>query len=217
MAAAQVSEEIAEEAGRLAVGILGGTGDQGRGLGRRLAMAGNRVIIGSRDAGRAEAAAATIGSPPQVTGAANEDVALAADLVIAAVPWEGHIDLLARLAGALEGKIVVDCVNPIGFDSRGCYPLPVAEGSAAEQAATVLPGSTVVGAFHHVSAVLVLGEDRHATDLVQALAERIPGVRGVYAGRLRNCGQVEAFTANLVAINRRYKAHAGLRITDIGP
>ena len=231
MAAAQVSEEIAEEAGRLAVGILGGTGDQGRGLGRRLAMAGNRVIIGSRDAGRAEAAAATIGSPPQVTGAANEDVALAADLVIAAVPWEGHIDLLARLAGALEGKIVVDCVNPIGFDSRGCYPLRVAEGSAAEQAAAVLPGSTVVGAFHHVSAVLlldpeietidldvlVLGEDRHATDLVQALAERIPGVRGVYAGRLRNCGQVEAFTANLVAINRRYKAHAGLRITDIGP
>lgn len=231
MAAAQVSEEIAEEAGRLAVGILGGTGDQGRGLGRRLAMAGNRVIIGSRDAGRAEAAAATIGSPPQVTGAANEDVALAADLVIAAVPWEGHIDLLARLAGALEGKIVVDCVNPIGFDSRGRYPLPVAEGSAAEQAAAVLPGSTVVGAFHHVSAVLlldpevetidldvlVLGDDRHATDLVQALAERIPGVRGVYAGRLRNCGQVEAFTANLVAINRRYKAHAGLRITDIGP
>jgi 8-hydroxy-5-deazaflavin:NADPH oxidoreductase len=231
MAAAQVSEEIAEEAGRLAVGILGGTGDQGRGLGRRLAMAGNRVIIGSRDAGRAEAAAATIGSPPQVTGAANEDAASAADLVIAAVPWEGHIDLLARLAGPLEGKIVVDCVNPIAFDSRGCYPLTVTEGSAAEQAAAALPGSTVVGAFHHVSAVLlldpevetidldvlVLGDDRRATDLVQALAERIPGVRGVYAGRLRNCGQVEAFTANLVAINRRYKAHAGLRITDIGP
>src|ERR1700733_8723305 len=231
MAAAQVSGGITEEAGRLAVGILGGTGAQGRGLGRRRAMAGNRVIIGSRDAGRAEAAAATIGSPPQVTGAANEDVALAADLVIAAVPWEGHIDLLARLAGALEGKIVVDCVNPIGFDSRGCYPLAVAEGSAAEQAAAVLPGSTGGGAFHHVSAVLlldpeietidldvlVLGDDRHATDLVQALAERIPGVRGVYAGRLRNCGQVEAFTANLVAINRRYKAHAGLRITDIGP
>ncbi len=172
-------------------------------------MAGNRVIIGSRDAGRAEAAAATIGSPPQVAGAANEDAASAADLVIAAVPWEGHIDLLARLAGALEGKIVVDCVNPIAFDSRGCYPLAVAEGSAAEQAAAVLPGSTVVGAFHHVSAVLlldpevetidldvlVLGDDRRATDLVQALAERIPGVRGVYAGRLRNCGQIEAFTA----------------------
>jgi NADPH-dependent F420 reductase len=87
----------------------------------------------------------------------------------------------------------------------------------------------VVGAFHHVSAVvllapeietvdldvMVLGEDREATDLVQALAARIPGIRGVYAGRLRNCGQVEALTCNLVSINRRYKAHAGLRVTDI--
>ena len=87
----------------------------------------------------------------------------------------------------------------------------------------------MVGAFHHVSAVvlldpevttvdldvMVLGDDREATDLVQALAGRIPGVRGVYAGRLRNCGQVEALTANLVSINRRYKAHAGLRVTDI--
>jgi 8-hydroxy-5-deazaflavin:NADPH oxidoreductase len=229
MAAAQAPPEAAEKAARLAVGILGGTGDQGRGLARRLAMAGNRVIIGSRDAGRAAAAAASVGSPPQVTGAVNEDAARAADLVIAAVPWEGHADFLARLAGALEGKIVVDCVNPIAFDARGCYAIGVPEGSSAEQAATVLPGSTVVGAFHHVSAtllldpevaeldqdVLVLGDDRHATDLVQALAERIPGVRGVYAGRLRTCGQVEALTANLVAVNRRYKAHAGLRVTDV--
>jgi predicted dinucleotide-binding enzyme len=63
--------------------------------------------------------------------------------------------------------------------------------------------------------VLVLGDDRYATDLVQNLAGRIPGVRGIYAGRLRNCGQIEALTANLVSINRRYKAHAGLRVTDI--
>ena len=158
-----------------------------------------------------------------------EIAAQAARLVIAAVPWEGHADLLARLAGALEGKIVVDCVNPIAFDARGAYAIPVPEGSAAQQAAAVLAGSTVVGAFHHVSAVLlldpevaeldldilVLGDDRQATDLVQALAERIPGVRGVYAGRLRNCGQVEALTANLVSVNRRYKAHAGLRVTDV--
>jgi 8-hydroxy-5-deazaflavin:NADPH oxidoreductase len=229
MAAAPVPPETAAEAARLTVGILGGTGDQGRGLARRLAMAGNRVIIGSRDAGRATAAAASVGSPPRVTGAANQEAARAADLVIAAVPWEGHADALAGLAGALEGKIVVDCVNPIAFDARGCYAIGVPEGSAAEQAATVLPGSTVVGAFHHVSAVLlldpevaeldldvlVLGDDRQATDLVQALAERIPGVRGVYAGRLRTCGQVEALTANLVAVNRRYKAHAGLRVTDV--
>jgi 8-hydroxy-5-deazaflavin:NADPH oxidoreductase len=228
MTAAQVTPEIAAEAARLAVGILGGTGDQGRGLAHRLATAGNRVIIGSRDAGRAAAAAATVGSP-RVAGAANEEAARAADLVIAAVPWDGHADLLARLAGALAGKIVVDCVNPIGFDAHGAYAIGVPEGSAAQQAAAVLGGSTVVGAFHHVSAtvlldpevtdldqdVLVLGDDRHATDLVQALAERIPGVRGVYAGRLRNCGQVEALTANLVSVNRRYKAHAGIRVTDI--
>lgn len=216
----------------LTVGVLGGTGDQGRGLARRLAAAGNPVIIGSRVAARAAAAAAGIAAEPgirDIRGMANEETARAADVVIVAVPWEGHRDVLTALAGPLAGKVVIDCVNPLGFDSRGAYPLPVAEGSAAEQAAAVLPESSVVGAFHHVSAVLlldpgvaaidldvlVLGDDRAATDLVQALAARIAGVRGVYAGRLRNCHQVEALTANLVSVNRRYKAHAGLRITDI--
>ncbi len=230
MAGAQKSpDSAADDLDALIIGVLGGTGDQGRGLARRLAMAGSRVIIGSRDPQRAVTAAASIGSPPQLTGAANETAARAADLVIAAVPWEGHRSLLASLAGPLAGKILIDCVNPLGFDARGAYPLPVPEGSAAQQAAAVLPETRVVGAFHHVSAVLlldpevaevdldvlVLGDDRQATDLVQALASRIPGVRGVYAGRLRNCGQVEALTANLVSVNRRYKAHAGLRITDL--
>jgi NADPH-dependent F420 reductase len=213
----------------LVIGVLGGTGDQGRGLARRLSMAGQRVILGSRDAERAAAAAATVGAPPQVTGASNEQTAASADVIVVAVPWDGHRELLASLAGELAGKIVIDMVNPMGFDKQGAYALPVPEGSAAQQAAAVLPGSTVVGAFHHVSAVqlldpdvadlnqdvLVLGDDRKATDLVQALAGRLPGVRGVYAGRLRNCGQVEAMTANLVSVNRRYKAHAGLRVTDI--
>jgi len=230
MAEAQITPDSARyDLDSLVIGILGGTGDQGRGLARRLAMAGSRVIIGSRDPARAATAAAGIGSPPQLTGAANEAAAGGADVVIAAMPWEGHRALLSSLAEMLEGKILVDCVNPLGFDARGAYPLPVAEGSAAQQAAAVLPGTRVVGAFHHVSAVLlldpeigavdldvlVLGDDRAATDLVQALADRIPGMRGVYAGRLRNCGQVEALTANLVSVNRRYKAHAGLRITDI--
>ena len=229
MAAAGTTPSPQERAAGLSVGILGGTGDQGRGLARRLALAGHRVILGSRDASRAVDAAATVGTPPQVTGQSNEGAAAAADIVIAAVPYAGHASLLRQLAGPLDGKILVDCVNPIGFDERGAYPLAVPEGSAAQQAAAVLPGSRVVGAFHHVSAVLlldpgvaeldldvlVLGDDREATDLVQALAGRIPGIRGVYAGRLRNCGQVEALTANLVSVNRRYKAHAGLRITDV--
>ena len=222
-------ESAAEHAASAVVGILGGTGDQGRGLGLRLARAGNAVIIGSRDAERAAGIAAEVSPGADVTGAANADVARAADIVIVAVPYDGHRDLLVGLADELAGKVVIDCVNPIGVDKSGPHALSVADGSAAQEAAAVLPQSTVVAAFHHVSAVTlldesaervdtdvwVLGDDRAATDLVQALAERIPGVRGVYAGRLRNAGQVEALTANLIAINRRYKAHAGIRVTDI--
>ncbi|MFI6987408.1 NADPH-dependent F420 reductase [Nonomuraea wenchangensis] len=211
----------------LSIGILGGTGDQGKGLARRFALAGHPVLIGSRSADRAQEAAGTIGAGAR--GAANADVAKEADLVIVAVPYEGHKALLESLRAELAGKIVVDCVNPLGFDKQGAYALPVEEGSAAQQAAAVLPDSRVVAAFHHVSAVvlldpavdkvdldvLVLGDDREATDTVQALAAVIPGVRGVYGGRLRNAHQVEAFTANLISVNRRYKAHAGLRITDV--
>ncbi|PRX97140.1 NADPH-dependent F420 reductase [Allonocardiopsis opalescens] len=213
----------------MSIGILGGTGDQGRGLARRFAIAGHWVLIGSRDAERARAAAAELGSRLPVRGMENAAVAAEADVVVVAVPWEGHRELLASLAGPLAGKIVIDCVNPLGFDKQGPFALPVPEGSAAQQAAAVLPDSRVVGAFHHVSSVLlldpevdrvdldvlVLGDDREATDTVRALAGRIPGFRGVYGGRLRNAHQVEALTANLIAVNRRYKAHAGLRITDV--
>jgi NADPH-dependent F420 reductase len=229
MAAEQGSPVMTKDVAHLVIAVLGGTGDQGRGLANRFAFAGNPVIIGSRSAERAVAAAESLGPDREIRGMANADAAREADVVIVAVPWDGHRDLLVSLADALSGKIVIDCVNPLGFDGRGAYPLPVGEGSAAQQAAGVLPRSWVVGAFHHVSAVvlldpeviaidldvMVLGDDRAATDLVQELASRLPGVRGVYAGRLRNCGQVEALTANLVSVNRRYKAHAGLRLTDI--
>lgn len=215
------------------IAFLGGTGDQGRGLARRFALAGHPVFIGSRSAERAAAAAAELahGLPAgaDINGGTNLDVARAADVVVVAVPWEGHGALVESVAEALAGKIVIDCVNPLGFDKQGAFALDVAEGSAAEQAAALLPASTVVAAFHHVSAVLlldptvvsidtdvmVLGDDREATDAVQALVDEIPGMRGVYAGRLRNAGQIEAFTANLIAVNRRYKAHAGLRVTDV--
>lgn len=211
----------------LVVGVLGGTGDQGRGLAYRLARAGQKVIIGSRVAERAEAAAAELGNG--VEGAANADCALRSDVVIVAVPWEGHAKTLESLKEELAGKLVVDCVNPLGFDKKGAYALTPEEGSAAEQAAALLPDSRVTAAFHHLSAVLlqdpsveqidtdvmVLGEVRADTDLVQALAGRIPGMRGVFAGRLRNAHQVESLVANLISVNRRYKAHAGLRVTDV--
>ena len=209
------------------IGVLGGTGDQGRGLARRFAMSGLPVTIGSRDADRARGIAAELGHG--IDGASNAECATAADIVIAAVPWDGHAALLESLRAELVSKVLVDCVNPLGFDKQGAFVLDVPEGSAAQQAAQILPESTVIGAFHNVSAqllldenlasvetdVLVLGDDRSATDLIQELVNRIPGMRGIYGGRLRNAAQVEALTANLISINRRYKAHAGIRITDV--
>ena len=112
----------------LVIGILGGTGEQGRGLARRFALAGNPVIIGSRSHDRAYAVAREIG--PKARGLANHEAAREASLVIAAVPWEGHADLLSGLAAELAGKIVVDCVNPLGFDQRGAYPLPSSRRSS---------------------------------------------------------------------------------------
>ena len=228
-----VDQSALPDVSDLTVAILGGTGPQGRGLAYRFARAGQRVLIGSRSTERGRQAAGELAALPgcersTVDGGENR-FACSADIVIVAVPWEGHGELLTDLRPALAGKLVVDCVNPLGFDKQGAYPLPVEEGSAAQQAAALLPESTVCAAFHHVSAsllidpdvetidldVLVLGEDREATAKVQALAGRIAGMRGIYAGRLRNAGQVEALTANLIAINRRYKAHAGIRVTDI--
>jgi NADPH-dependent F420 reductase len=217
----------------LSVGIIGGTGPQGRGLAYRFARAGQRVLVGSRSTERGEQAAQELreqpGVAPDTVQGGDNAFAAGADIVVIAVPWEGHGATVAELAPRLIGRIVVDCVNPLGFDKNGPYPLRVEEGSAAEQAAALLPESRVCAAFHHVSAVLladpavdeveldvlVLGDDRDAALQVQALAGRINGMRGVFAGRLRNAGQVEALTANLIAINKRYKAHAGIRVTDL--
>ncbi|GAA1726923.1 NADPH-dependent F420 reductase [Streptomyces yatensis] len=214
----------------LTVGVLGGTGDQGRGLAYRLARAGQKVIIGSRAAERAQTAARELGGAELgIEGADNAECSRRSDIVIVAVPWDGHAKTLESLREELSGKLVIDCVNPLGFDKKGAYALTPEEGSAAEQAAALLPDSRVTAAFHHLSAVLlqdpeveqidtdvmVLGESRADTDLVQALAARIPGMRGVFAGRLRNAHQVESLVANLISVNRRYKAHAGLRVTDV--
>ena len=217
----------------ITVAVLGGTGPQGRGLVRRWAAAGIPAVVGSRDPERAAAVAAELAaaSGGDVRGLGNAEAAAAGDVVVVAVPYDGHADLLRSVAGELAGKIVVDCVNPLGFDKQGGYALAVPAGSAAQEAAELLPESVVVAAFHHVSAVvlndpdvdsvdtdvLVLGEgeQREATDLVCALADAIPGIRGVYAGRLRNAHQVEALTANLIAVNRRHKVNAGVRVSGL--
>ena len=214
------------------VAILGGTGPEGRGLALRWARAGVPVVIGSRDAARASTIATELGDGDALPllGAANADAARAADIVLVAVPWDGHAATVRALAGELAGKLVVDIVNPLEFDDRGPVTIPVAEGSAAEQAQSLLPGSTVVGAFHHVSAkhlldeshpvdtdVLVCGDDRASKDRVMALAARIPGVRGVDAGPLRLARILEDWTSVLVSVNRGYRTNSGVRLTDVDP
>ncbi len=224
---AAVEDQVVVDVSQKVIGVLGGTGEQGRGLATRFAQAGLALIIGSRTSERATEVANEIGHG--VKGMNNADTALASDIVIVAVPWDGHKELLESLRNQLAGKVVIDCVNPLGFDKQGAFALEVSEGSAAQQAQGILTDSKVVAAFHHISAkllletdapelhgdVLVVGDDRHATDLTCALANTLGEMRGVYAGRLRNAGQVEAFTANLISMNRRYKGHAGVQITDI--
>lgn len=209
----------------LTVGILGGTGEQGRGLARRFGLAGLPVLLGSRTAERAaQAAQGLVGVSPCL----NAQAAAGADLVIVAIPWEGHGELLHDLSGPLAGKLVVDCVNPLTFGKGGPWRVDVPEGSAAQQAAVLLPQSRVCAAFHHISArlllegdapvetdVLVAGDSREDKDVVIALAGSIAGMRGIDAGPLHLASALEAMTAVLIAVNRRYKAHAGLRVTDV--
>jgi 8-hydroxy-5-deazaflavin:NADPH oxidoreductase len=209
------------------VGILGGTGAQGRGLAFWLARAGYDVILGSRDQERAREAATGLGD--RVSGATLRDAAVESSIVIVAVPWDAHAQTLTDLQDVLEGRIVVDCVNPLTFIDRAPVALTVAEGSACQQAAALLPGSRVVGAFHHVAApllldetvielntdVMVVGDDIPACDEVVQMIDSIPGLRGVRCGTLADAGQVEALTVNLIRINRRLKVHAGIRITGL--
>ena len=215
------------------VGILGGTGALGGGLAYRWAAAGLPVAIGSRNEERAAEAAARIsgGIPTQhsLTGAGLIGCAANADIVVVAVPWDAHRETLEQIRDAARGKIVIDVVNPLAFDKGGAYAPPVQEGSAAQQAQALLPDSHVVAAFHHVSSVLlsdqtadtvdtdvmVLGDDAESTKKVQELVRLIPGMRGIYAGKLRTAAAVEGLTANLIAVNRRYKTHAGIGLTNV--
>ena len=214
------------------IAVLGGTGPQGRGLGYRWARHGHRVVLGSRSAERAEATAAEITArlpDAQVSGAGNADAAAGAEVVVLAVPYDGHDDLVASLADALAGKVLVSCVNPLGFDKQGPYGLSVPGGSAAETAAAMVPQARLVGAFHHVSAVtlwgdqeyldhedvLVCGDHAEAKQVVVELARAVTSRDGVDAGRLRIARQLEPWTAVLISVNKRYRTRSGTRISGL--
>lgn len=210
--------------------FIGGTGPQGRGLAFRFATAGYEVVIGSRSKERASATAAEIAERVgrRATGAVNHDACVKAEIIVLAVPYDGHAELIRALVPVLANKIVVSCVNPLGFDQLGPFGLEVRE-SAAEEAQRLAPEARLVGAFHHLSAVklwrsgeklpeedvLVCGDDDEAKAIVSHLAAHVTGRRGVDAGRLRIARQLEPLTAVLISINKRYKVNSGIRITGL--
>jgi NADPH-dependent F420 reductase len=217
------------------IAVMGGTGPQGKGLGYRFARHGHQVVLGSRSADKAAPVAAEVtdrlsGVPGAgvVTGAENAEACADADVVLLAVPYDGHDELVASLP--LAGKVVISCVNPLAFDKRGAHGRVIdgGEGSAAESAQRLAPEATVVGAFHNVSAVLLWGDEEfldedvlvvgdvvEAKEVAMELATTVTGRLGIDAGKLRLARQLEPFTAVLISINRKYKAHSGIRITGL--
>ena len=213
------------------LGFLGGTGPEGRGLALRFALAGERVMLGSRQEERAVQAAEGISELVDaglVEAAGNQDVARRSDIVFVAVPYSGHRDTLTSLTSELAGKVVVDVVAPLAFEKGRASAVAVPEGSVALEAKSILAESSVAAAFQTISAqdllvpdkvidsdVVVCADRKQARETVMSLAEKIGGVRAVDGGGLENARYVEDFTALLLNINRIYKAHSTIKIGGI--
>jgi NADPH-dependent F420 reductase len=211
------------------IGIIGGTGPAGRGLAVRLAHAGHDVIVGSRDADRAEVVAAQLDSrgAGAIRGATN-DVAAGADVVVVATPWESTIATARALRDALAGRTVVSMVNALSREGRELVPYAPPRGSMAAELAATLPACSVVGAFHHLPAalmedldsgldadVVVVGDDENAVAHVASLIDELAGLHAVVAGSLSLAGAVEAFTAVCISVNIRHRVHSYVRLAGL--
>ena len=219
------------------IAVIGGTGPAGMGLALRWARAGEIIIIGSRDEERAKQTAAAIqqkvGPQANVSGMENAAACAAADILMLTVPFEGQAALLKQLKPAMtEGSILIDATVPLAASvgGRASRTLGVWQGSAAQQAAELVPKEvSVVAAFHNVSAellngdapldsdVIVCSDDPDAAQLTRELAAKIPGLRALDGGKLENARIVEQITALLIGMNIRHKGHAGIRITGLPP
>ncbi len=191
------------------IGLLGGTGKEGRGLASRWAKAGHEIVIGSRDPAKGDNLAAAD-----------------AEVVVVCVPYGGQAETLRELAPRLEGKVVIDLVVPLVPPQVTRVVLPPG-GAAALEAQALLPGARVVGALHHVSSVhlgdpehamrgdvLVCGDDAAAKETAITLVADL-GMRGLDAGPLANAVALEAMTPVLLYMNRKYKK-AGLGLAIAG-
>src|SRR6202140_2056649 len=220
------------------VAIIGGTGPAGTGLALRWARAGETVIVGSRDAARAEQTAEAlrnrVGAKAQVSGMENSAACAASDLLVLTVPFDGQAALLKQLKPAIRpGSILIDATVPLAASvgGRASRTLGVWQGSAAQQTAELVPkGVSVVAAFQNVSAevlngnnnnddvecdVIVCSDDPNATQVAMDLAAKISGVRAIDGGKLENARIVEQITALLIGLNIRHKGHGGIRITGL--
>lgn len=218
---------------RPAIAVIGGTGDLGTGLARRWVKAGLPVIIGSRSAEKAEAAAkalAGLATGPVPRGLANAAAAAAAGVVVLTVPFASHAATLDEVAPFVAGKVVIDTTVPLVPPKVARVQLPP-EGCAAVLAQKRLgDGVRVISAFHNVAAhklqdvtlaidcdVLVFGEKAEDREVAIRLAEAC-GIRGLHAGPLANSAAAEALTSVIIGINRTYKVDgASIRITGFGP
>lgn len=212
------------------IGIIGGTGPEGRGLAARFACAGMEVVIGSRSAERGAEAADDIRQHAggNVRGATNADAARAADIVVVTLPYAGQAETLTALKDEIGSRIVVSTVVPLSFAGGKVEMLMLEDGSAAQEAQRLLPDARVVGAYQNLAAaklfdlehqmegdVIVCSDDRDALREVIWLTEQIPGLRGINGGPLAACHYVEGITALLVHINRNYKTQSAVKIVGV--
>ena len=222
------------------ISIIGGTGDQGKGLALRWAKKGFEIVIGSRDRERARAAAAEARAMLKASGAdnvnldgaTNADAAAAAQIIVLTIPFAAHISTLREIREKIKaGSLIVDVTVPLepAVGGKPTRILGVWAGSAAEQCRELAPeGVQVVSAFQNVGAeallrldrevecdVIVCGDDKEAKQRLRPLVAAIPGCRYIDGGPLANSRTVEAITALLIGFNIRYKTHTGLRITGI--
>ena len=213
------------------IGIIGGTGREGKGLGYRWALAGHTILIGSRSEEKAQAAVAELKEllhgEGEVFGMVNEQAVRACDIAVLTVPFAAHKSTLEGLKDALQGKLLIDVVVPLVPPKVTRVTMPE-EGSASQQARAVLgPDSKVVAAFQTISferllsgelvdsEVFVCGTDKESRELVIGLAEEI-GLKAWDAGVIQNAVVVEGLTSILIGLNIKYNVQsAGIRITGI--
>ncbi|MDX6486231.1 MAG: 8-hydroxy-5-deazaflavin:NADPH oxidoreductase [Gaiellaceae bacterium] len=202
------------------IAVVGGTGDFGLALAQQLVRAGHEVVIGSRDAARAAEKGAEVGA----TGRANEDAVRGADVVVLAVKSDAALPTAESLAGAIGETPVLSVASELRFTKQGVLPGEDAR-SIAERTQDALRGPVVAG-LHSLAAAslaqgkaegdaLVCGDDEAAKELALELAGAIVTGRALDAGPLASARALEGMTAVIVNLNKRYRAHAGIRVTGL--